>query len=189
MNENPPKSTDTGTFKSQSSYDDRGVALPDDAGDRSGYGSGGSTSSGLVEGAERRELGEASPQIGHHFRALRSAGVPGTRVPGHDAEALIESLESSFTRGDPQAAYNGFLALSATCREMVVEAAQLRFKVNFGTPVCENCDGLKAGPGVVATCFQVRRCNYSNVKDTEITGRQLRVIDALGLHVSDSKGS
>lgn len=69
-------------------------------------------------------------------------------------------------------------------RKLDVEAAQLRFRLNFGTPVCERCDGLKAGPGVVATCFQVRQCNYSNVKEGEITPRQLRVLQNL---LSDTK--
>lgn len=59
------------------------------------------------------------------------------------------------------------------------EAAHLRFQVNFATPACESCDGLKAGPGVVATCFQVRRCNYSNVKEGDASPKQLRVIQSL----------
>jgi hypothetical protein len=59
------------------------------------------------------------------------------------------------------------------------EAAKLRFQVNFGTDICNNCDGLKAGPGVIATCFQVHVCNYSNVKEENQNPRHLRVLQNL----------
>lgn len=55
----------------------------------------------------------------------------------------------------------------------------MRFRMNFGTPICESCDGLKAGPGVTATCFQVRQCTYDNVKQGDVTPRQKRVIESL----------
>ncbi len=62
---------------------------------------------------------------------------------------------------------------------MSVEVATLRFKVNFGTERCGNCDGLHAGPGVIATCYQVGQCHYSNFKDGEVSPRHLRIIESL----------
>lgn len=62
---------------------------------------------------------------------------------------------------------------------MELECSKLRFRLNFNTPVCETCDGMKAGPGVVATCFQAKRCNYTNVKEGDATSRQRRVIESL----------
>jgi len=64
---------------------------------------------------------------------------------------------------------------------MHAEAARLRFKVNFGTAVCESCDGLKAGPGIVATCFQIRRCNYENVREGGPSDPHRRIIQSLDL--------
>ena len=61
----------------------------------------------------------------------------------------------------------------------MVEAAKLRFRLNFGSEYCDNCDGLRAGPGVVATCFQVKQCNYTNFKDGEVAPRHLRIIQSL----------
>lgn len=61
----------------------------------------------------------------------------------------------------------------------VAEAGRVRFKVNFGTSRCDHCEGLKAGPGVVATCFQVRQCYYDNVKQGDITPKQARVLKTI----------
>jgi hypothetical protein len=55
----------------------------------------------------------------------------------------------------------------------------MRYKLNFGTERCLDCDGLRAGPGVVATCFQVQQCNYTNIKEGEVSPRHLRVIETL----------
>jgi len=57
-----------------------------------------------------------------------------------------------------------------------VEAARARFKTTFGTDRCNRCDGLKAGPGVAATCFQVKQCYYRNFKDADLTPKQSRVL-------------
>lgn len=64
-------------------------------------------------------------------------------------------------------------------RELVVEAARARFQKNFGTPQCERCDGLRAGPGVEATCFQVRQCFFTNIKTADMSAKQARVIETL----------
>jgi hypothetical protein len=76
-------------------------------------------------------------------------------------------------------AFDAGIRLAQAYRALWQEAAQLRFRLNFGTPTCERCDGLKAGPGVAATCYQVRQCNYDNVKDGDATPRQRRVLDRL----------
>ena len=59
------------------------------------------------------------------------------------------------------------------------EASALRFRINFGTPICDHCDGLRAGPDVVATCFQVKQCNYESVKEGAGSPRQHRVLQNL----------
>lgn len=60
-----------------------------------------------------------------------------------------------------------------------MEAAKARFLKNFGSELCESCDGLKAGPGVAATCFQVRQCFFGNIKETVTSPRQTQVIKTL----------
>lgn len=73
--------------------------------------------------------------------------------------------------------YQEALVLAKAYREVEAEAARLRFQVNFGTSVCEPCDGLRAGPGVVATCYQTRECRYGNVREGD--KKRLRVLDDL----------
>ena len=63
--------------------------------------------------------------------------------------------------------------------QTVREAAEARFKANFGSSQCDNCDGLKAGPNVVATCFQTKCCYFGNVQADEATPRHQRTIDSL----------
>lgn len=70
--------------------------------------------------------------------------------------------------------------LMGLARSLVVEAAQARYEKNFGGPKCESCAGLKAGPGVLATCFQIKRCYYDNVKTADASPRQQRLIESLG---------
>ena len=60
-----------------------------------------------------------------------------------------------------------------------MEAARDRFRQNLGTARCTHCEGLKAGPDVVATCFQLGQCFYANQKTTDLTGTQQRLIDRL----------
>lgn len=69
--------------------------------------------------------------------------------------------------------------LVAAYREVQRELASIRFKVNFNTERCRNCDGLKAGPDVIATCFQVQQCNFTNVKESDQDRRHLRVLTSL----------
>lgn len=81
--------------------------------------------------------------------------------------------------GDFEAAYQSALRLGAGYRDLQLEAASLRFRLNFGTVVCENCEGLRAGLGVVATCYQIRRCEYRNIREGDAEPRHLEVIRRL----------
>jgi hypothetical protein len=76
-------------------------------------------------------------------------------------------------------AYEAAMSVVGAYHNLVLEYAHLRFKVNFGTSACENCDGLHAGPGVAATCYQTQRCEYTNVKEGDVSPKQLRVITSL----------
>lgn len=75
---------------------------------------------------------------------------------------------AAFETGDPQQAFQASGDVGRLLLETEEEAARLRFKVTFGSPACERCEGLTTGPGVVATCFQVKRCRYTNVKEGEL---------------------
>lgn len=57
----------------------------------------------------------------------------------------------------------------------------MRFTQHFGTSRCQSCDGLHAGPDVVATCFQVQQCHYDNIKTEGTNPRHLRVLSNLGV--------
>jgi hypothetical protein len=73
------------------------------------------------------------------------------------------------------------LDLREAYHEALTEAARQRYQINFGTGVCANCDGLKAGPGVIATCFQVQKCNFCSIHEGSENPRHLGVIDRLSL--------
>jgi len=134
---------------------------------------GGPTDSRLEESLGRRQVRENAPHDGHH-----SSGRPPKSV---SREGLIaaDQLEQAFQSGDAPLAYESGLKLTEAYRALWAEAAAMRFRLNFGSPLCEHCEGLKVGPGVVATCFQVRQCNFDNVKEGQATPRQQRVLDRL----------
>lgn len=69
--------------------------------------------------------------------------------------------------------------LLSLARALILEAAKARFEKNFATPRCDNCEGLKAGPGVAATCFQVRQCFFTNIKNQDTSPKQTRLIEIL----------
>jgi hypothetical protein len=81
--------------------------------------------------------------------------------------------------GDFDRAYEAAKVLAEAYHEVSLEAAQLRFQVNFGSQRCDRCEGLKAGPDVIATCFQVKRCNFTNVRVGDETPRIQRVLTRL----------
>lgn len=76
-------------------------------------------------------------------------------------------------------AWTATQSLLTLARQAVQDAASARFKVNFGTSPCDSCDGLKAGPGVVATCFQVKQCYYTNLKTTDESPKHERILSRL----------
>ena len=88
-------------------------------------------------------------------------------------------LTKAFREGDPAEAWGLAQELLRLTRKLTDEAAQSRFKVNLGTATCERCDGLKAGEDVTATCFQLKRCYYGNVKTTDASSKQKAVIEGL----------
>lgn len=59
------------------------------------------------------------------------------------------------------------------------DAARDRYVKNFGSPQCESCEGLRAGPGVVATCFQIKQCFFTNKKSIDVSRTQKSVIEGL----------
>lgn len=90
-----------------------------------------------------------------------------------------EVLLQAFLDGNFERAYSAALELQVAYREALAEASKVRFKLNFGTGICQNCEGLKAGPGVTATCFQIQRCDFKNIKEGDEDPHQARVIDKL----------
>lgn len=89
------------------------------------------------------------------------------------------NLLRAFHDGDPASAYGAAKALIAEYERALTELAKLRFKLNFGTSTCENCDGLRAGPDVVATCFDLKQCHFTNLKRGDEDPRHIRVIQSL----------
>lgn len=102
------------------------------------------------------------------------------RVPSpDDVDRLEVALVEAFQHHDPSQAWQVAQELLTLARQTTVEAAKARFQVNFGTPVCDDCEGLKAGPGVVATCFQRRQCYYTNFGAGSLSPKHQRVIQSL----------
>lgn len=85
----------------------------------------------------------------------------------------------AFQAGEPEQVYALVREVLDLARLATDEAGEARFRTNFGSPRCDNCTGLKAGPGVVATCFQVKRCYYTNIRASDVTPKQQRVIEGL----------
>jgi hypothetical protein len=112
---------------------------------------------------------------GNHHRKRHPAGVPfQVEVEGYEAR-----LRVAFEGGDPVQVWTITQALLQDARRLVTEVAQYRFQVNFGTEVCQNCTGLKAGPGVVSTCFQIKQCHYKHLREKDITTHQRGILQAL----------
>lgn len=135
-----------------------------------------SEGSGLETSLGDRERRGASPEDGDHLSGGHSPGIPGE---GRRELTPDVALLESFKTGNPELVYGAATALVEAFRQTKREVAKERFRANFGTRVCDNCEGLKAGPGVLATCFQVRLCNYSNIKESDQNPKQLRVLSHL----------
>ncbi len=158
----------------QGTHDPRGLAGAHGAGPGQGNRDGRQTPAGSPESTPGRAGGNVPAGARDHIGRVLGAGIP-----GQDAEHLIDALRVAFESGDPERAYISSMNLVKAHRSLVVESARLRFKVNFGGPICDSCDGLRAGPGVLATCFQVRQCNYASLKEDSLGDRMRAIVDAL----------
>jgi hypothetical protein len=120
-----------------------------------------SESPGFEGGHREGESGADPTRNEHHLRERHPPRVPTL----DDIEQLETELQAAFVGGDPTAAWQKSQELISLAKNIARQSSKDRFKVNYGTPNCESCSGLKAGPDVIATCFQVRQCNYSNVRN------------------------
>ncbi len=91
---------------------------------------------------------------------------------------MERQLTEAFQRGNPALAWSLTQKLLETTRALMIEAAKVRFEVNFGTSICERCEGLRAGEGVVATCYQAKLCYYRNMRK-DATPKQQGIIESL----------
>lgn len=128
------------------------------------------------KGGPGGKVGEGSSELRDPLRDRCHARIPGTR-----AVDPSETLLQAFLDGDFEVAYQAALELKRAYHEALFEASHQRFLVNFGTEVCSSCDGLKTGPKVIATCFQVKRCNFTNVYEGLESPYHLRILDRLSL--------
>jgi hypothetical protein len=87
----------------------------------------------------------------------------------------------AFLDGDFEKAYHSALELRTAYHEALIEAAHQRYRSNFGTEACTNCNGLKAGPGVLATCFQVQKCNFDSIHEGSESSVHLNILNRLSL--------
>lgn len=117
---------------------------------------------------------ERPPEVEYHERSRPTAGIPGTRKIDPS-----ETLLSAFLSGDFERAYAAAMELRDAYQEALQEASKQRFRANFGSDFCANCTGLHAGPGVIATCYQVQRCDYTNFREDSVDIRSKRVITNL----------
>ena len=126
-------------------------------------------------GSSREQPRETDP--GGHEHYVRRGRHPRVLQP-KDLDNLEVMIHDTFASGDPNAAWEATRELIATAHTLQKEAATSRFKANFGTELCSRCEGLKAGPDVAATCFQMKQCYYTNFK-VEADLKQARLIETL----------
>lgn len=151
-----------------------GMGCPDVEGHHEGGEEFGPQVSGTSAGHPGRQIGSGPAQLRYNLGVRPSTRIPGTRV-----EDPSEVLIREFLKGNFEAAYQAAQEIQVAYHEALLEASQQRFKANFGGPMCDNCSGLKAGPGVLATCFQVKRCNFDSVREGTESLVQLRVLEQL----------
>lgn len=119
--------------------------------------------------------GKGSPDSpGDHLRERHHPRV----YTQEDFESLEAAIQEAFSKGEPEAVWKEVQALVSASKNLVRDAAKDRFKANFGKEICNHCDGLKAGPDVVSTCFQLKQCYYSNVK-SRTSPKQSKLISLL----------
>jgi hypothetical protein len=89
------------------------------------------------------------------------------------------AIYETFSEGDPAKAWAAVNEFIKEIRAFSNDAARDRFSKNFGSSLCESCEGLKAGPDVVATCFQLKQCFFTNKKSIDMSPSQESVIERL----------
>lgn len=128
------------------------------------------------EGNSRGPVGENPSELRDHIRYGSGARIPGQRVVDPS-----DTLLQAFLDGDFEKAYNSALELRTAYHEALNEAARQRYRSNFGSQTCNSCEGLKAGPGVLATCFQVQKCNFDSIREGYESPTHLKILDRLSL--------
>jgi hypothetical protein len=129
-----------------------------------------------VENERLQRPGGSDPEENeHHLRGRHPKRVPRSE----DIDNLETQILEAFKEANPKKVWGLVQQLITLTQEAITEAARARFQANFGSDVCKNCEGLKAGSGVVSTCFQVERCYYTNIKATDVTPKQERLIEGL----------
>lgn len=153
----------------------------------------GNQGSSRGQGGLRHEEGQTHPRGSAPGQPLSGTKAPGDNLRKRHSEGvrpedvdLVETeIRSAFEKGNPSEVWRLVQGLLKDFRELAIENARIRFRVNFGTDICERCEGLHAGEGVSATCFQAKLCYYDNVKKKP-TPRQLGIIEGLEV-LRDSK--
>lgn len=128
------------------------------------------------EGDSRGPVREDSSRLRDSLGHGSSSRIPGSRVVDPS-----DTLLQAFLDGDFEKAYHAAEDLRAAYHEALSEGAHQRYRANFGTHVCNHCEGLKAGPGVLATCFQVKKCNFDNIHEGSESPLHLKILDRLSL--------
>jgi hypothetical protein len=121
----------------------------------------------------KRQSIPSPPKTGDHLRDRHPKGI----WP-EDLDDLEEQIIQAFQQADPAKAWELAQQLLSSARSLMRDLAKARFEANFGTPICEECDGLRAGKNVIATCYQMRLCYYTNVKEGA-TPKQRAVLENL----------
>jgi hypothetical protein len=109
---------------------------------------------------------------------LRERSRPRVLSPS-DIDRHEQAIVEAFRAGEPQQAWDAVRAFILEVRQFSNEAGRARFLQNLGTSICDSCEGLKAGPDVVATCFQLKQCFYTNKKSVDVTAIQQGLIEKL----------
>lgn len=128
-----------------------------------------------VDGSSHRSGPASRPERDGASSRLREgelrtdAPSDGDHLPHRHQQRISDQIKTdelleSFKSGDPATVYEVAQRFTLAYRELQKEVASLRFKVNFGTEICRNCEGLRAGPGVLATCYQVQSCSFTNIR-------------------------
>lgn len=139
----------------------------------------GPPAAGPFGGPSNQHGREGTSRDEHHLRR----GPPARISRLADVDLIESAILEGFSKAQPAKAHAAIGQLLVLARNLVLEAGKARFEKNFGTARCESCEGLKAGPGVLATCFQVRQCFFTNIKTSDTTPKQEKLIQIL------SKGS